>query len=294
MDKDWKGMNSEKEYDIYRYIYRLQYSIDFLNNLVESLNLSCWAWGSTDMRSLWRALTALSIGCASCKPPPASFFISMADWKRQTLEARINAHRFHILSTSIERKMRNDTVSLVFTRPAVFFSRLDMPLLPSWRILAIGFGLVSPKEAHNDFRREHGSCALQWSDECYQAAKKQANACQAKRCMFHATWIYLALGMCETFKEWGNLRDFCCLVALLFIVWCGFVCVCVCGWASSKDVKLVSSCTRGLELICLPSPTKLWQISEWVVWSTTCTWINILIVIVILLGSVFVWLPSFL
>jgi len=42
-------------------------------------------------------------------------------------------------------------------------------------------------EAHNDFRREHGACALQWSDECYQAAKKQANACQAKRCMFHGT-----------------------------------------------------------------------------------------------------------
>ncbi|CAL1160271.1 unnamed protein product [Cladocopium goreaui] len=42
-------------------------------------------------------------------------------------------------------------------------------------------------DAHNDFRREHGSAALQWSDECYQSAKKQADACQAKGCMFHGT-----------------------------------------------------------------------------------------------------------
>lgn len=187
--------------------------------------MSCWASGSTEMRSFWRAVTALSLGCASCKPPPASFFISMADWKRQTLEARLNAHRFHILSTSIETKMRNDTASLVFTRPAVFFSRLDMPLLPSWRILAIGFGLVSPKEAHNDFRREHGSCALQWSDECYQAAKKQANACQAKRCMFHATWIYLA---CAKHPRNGETWEISVAYLLPFYLLFGVgLCVCV-------------------------------------------------------------------
>lgn len=42
-------------------------------------------------------------------------------------------------------------------------------------------------DAHNIFRKEHGVCALQWSDECYKAAKAQANACQARRCMFHGT-----------------------------------------------------------------------------------------------------------
>ena len=183
----------------------------------------------------------------------------------------------------------NGAASLVFTRPAFFFSRPDMPLLPSWRILAIRFGLVSPQEAHNDFRREHGACALQWSDECYQAAKKQANACQAKRCMFHATWIHLA---CAKHPRNGETWEISVAYLLPFYLLFGVdLCVCVCGWASSKDVRFVSSCAQGLELICLPSPTKLWQISEWV-WSTTCTWINILIVI--LLGSVFVWLPSFL
>ena len=48
-----------------------------------------------------------------------------------------------------------------------------------------------PQDAHNDFRREHGSAVLQWSDECYQAAKKQADACQAKGCMFHVPWHQL-------------------------------------------------------------------------------------------------------
>ena len=75
----------------------------------------------------------------------------------------------------------------MFLHVPPFFDGPDMPLLPSWQ-LPCHFGFVSPQEAHNDFRREHGSCALQWSDECYQAAKRQANACQAKRCMFHATW----------------------------------------------------------------------------------------------------------
>ncbi|CAK9062460.1 Golgi-associated plant pathogenesis-related protein 1 (GAPR-1) (Golgi-associated PR-1 protein) (Glioma pathogenesis-related protein 2) (GliPR 2) [Durusdinium trenchii] len=40
-------------------------------------------------------------------------------------------------------------------------------------------------EAHNAYRKEHGSADLQWSDECYLSAKKQANACQEKSAMFH-------------------------------------------------------------------------------------------------------------
>jgi len=39
--------------------------------------------------------------------------------------------------------------------------------------------------AHNAFRAEHGSPPLTWSDECYLLAKKQANACQERSCMFH-------------------------------------------------------------------------------------------------------------
>ncbi|CAE7516461.1 Glipr2 [Symbiodinium natans] len=41
--------------------------------------------------------------------------------------------------------------------------------------------------AHNDFRAEHGAEALTWSDECYLLAKKQANACQERSCMYHGS-----------------------------------------------------------------------------------------------------------
>eukprot|EP00913_Durusdinium_trenchii_P035989 g33672.t1 len=49
------------------------------------------------------------------------------------------------------------------------------PFKDSWAQLCSIF------DAHNIFRKEHGVCALQWSDECYKAAKAQANACQARR-----------------------------------------------------------------------------------------------------------------
>jgi len=42
-------------------------------------------------------------------------------------------------------------------------------------------------DAHNNFRKEHGSDNLTWSDGCYANAKKQADACQAKGSMFHGT-----------------------------------------------------------------------------------------------------------
>lgn len=40
-------------------------------------------------------------------------------------------------------------------------------------------------EAHNRYRANHGADKLEWSDECYLSAKKQANACQEKGAMFH-------------------------------------------------------------------------------------------------------------
>ena len=36
------------------------------------------------------------------------------------------------------------------------------------------------QEAHNRYRANHGAANLEWSDECYLSAKKQANACQEK------------------------------------------------------------------------------------------------------------------
>ena len=42
--------------------------------------------------------------------------------------------------------------------------------------------------AHNRFRKDHGVVELQWMDECYLSAKTQANACQEKSAMVHASW----------------------------------------------------------------------------------------------------------
>lgn len=40
-------------------------------------------------------------------------------------------------------------------------------------------------DAHNHLRRVHGTPPLEWSDECYVEAKKQADACQEKSQLFH-------------------------------------------------------------------------------------------------------------
>lgn len=40
--------------------------------------------------------------------------------------------------------------------------------------------VVNAQEAHNRYRANHGAANLEWSDECYLSAKKQANACQEK------------------------------------------------------------------------------------------------------------------
>lgn len=40
-------------------------------------------------------------------------------------------------------------------------------------------------DAHNERRKLHGSPQLEWSDECYLSAKKQADACQKASNMFH-------------------------------------------------------------------------------------------------------------
>lgn len=42
-------------------------------------------------------------------------------------------------------------------------------------------------DAHNQFRKDHGSPDLVWSDECYLSAKRQADMCQEKRGMTHGT-----------------------------------------------------------------------------------------------------------
>jgi hypothetical protein len=79
-------------------------------------------------------------------------------------------------------KLENTTALLSKLLPRFLSSGLDQ----NWLLSPV------PQDAHNDFRREHGSAALQWSDECYQSAKKQADACQAKGCMFHVPWYQLA------------------------------------------------------------------------------------------------------
>jgi len=40
-------------------------------------------------------------------------------------------------------------------------------------------------EAHNAHRKNHSAPPLQWMDECYLSAKKQANACQERSAMYH-------------------------------------------------------------------------------------------------------------
>lgn len=40
-------------------------------------------------------------------------------------------------------------------------------------------------EAHNEIRRRHGAPALRWSEECFQAARRQAGDCQARGALFH-------------------------------------------------------------------------------------------------------------
>eukprot|EP00930_Biecheleria_cincta_P031744 TRINITY_DN22012_c0_g1_i2.p1 TRINITY_DN22012_c0_g1~~TRINITY_DN22012_c0_g1_i2.p1 ORF type:complete len:333 (-),score=71.41 TRINITY_DN22012_c0_g1_i2:250-1248(-) len=40
-------------------------------------------------------------------------------------------------------------------------------------------------ESHNKLRAKHGSSALSWSSECYDLAKKQADACQAQKQLCH-------------------------------------------------------------------------------------------------------------
>lgn len=40
-------------------------------------------------------------------------------------------------------------------------------------------------KAHNELRERHGAPPLTWSDECYAAAKRQADACQASGCLAH-------------------------------------------------------------------------------------------------------------
>jgi hypothetical protein len=44
--------------------------------------------------------------------------------------------------------------------------------------------VVKAQEAHNRYRANHGAANLEWSDECYLSAKKQANACQEKLDLF--------------------------------------------------------------------------------------------------------------
>jgi hypothetical protein len=42
-------------------------------------------------------------------------------------------------------------------------------------------------KAHNDLRARHGAPPLQWSDECFQAAQVQANACQSLGVLSHGS-----------------------------------------------------------------------------------------------------------
>eukprot|EP00434_Breviolum_minutum_P015864 symbB.v1.2.013978.t1/scaffold1001.1/size146904/9 len=42
-------------------------------------------------------------------------------------------------------------------------------------------------EAHNAHRKNHSAPPLQWMDECYLSAKKQANLCQERSAMYHGT-----------------------------------------------------------------------------------------------------------
>eukprot|EP00931_Biecheleriopsis_adriatica_P106042 TRINITY_DN80559_c0_g1_i1.p1 TRINITY_DN80559_c0_g1~~TRINITY_DN80559_c0_g1_i1.p1 ORF type:complete len:371 (+),score=63.01 TRINITY_DN80559_c0_g1_i1:65-1177(+) len=62
-------------------------------------------------------------------------------------------------------------------------------------------------DAHNLVRKQHGACALKWSDECYQLAKKQANACRAANRMFHGN-TETAKGDChgQNIIDWGRDR----------------------------------------------------------------------------------------
>ena len=147
----------------------------------------------------------------------------------------------------------------MFLHVPPFFDGPDMPLLPSWQ-LPCHSGFVSPQEAHNDFRREHGSCALQWSDECYQAAKRQANACQAKRCMFHATWHV------RNIQEMPKLER-----SRLPFYFFFFVCVCVCV----DLLKRCETCTcpfsaGGQSSLMLLCPTKLCIKNGSIHWPRMC------------------------
>lgn len=54
------------------------------------------------------------------------------------------------------------------------------------------------EEAHNSFRKEHGSVPLQWSEECYESARAQANACRSSQVIRHSDFEVRRKDACFT------------------------------------------------------------------------------------------------
>ena len=226
------------------------YSIDFLSNLVESLNLSCWASGSTDMRSLWRALTALGIGCVSCQPPPLRFSSAWPigndkPWKLGSmptgftffphqLRQRCEMIQFHLFLHVLP------SLLVVLTCHCYLLGASLPSVLASCRLrkLTTTFG---------------GSMDLAPCNGVMNATKLPRN----KQMLAKQRDCFMPLGSTWHVRNIQGMRKLerfllpCCPF-IYCLAW-----VCVCGPAQKMEIygNLVSSCARGLELICLPSPT---------------------------------------